>query len=244
MKTAADVVVRSGHATHVGHRREANEDALLCADPVFVVADGMGGYAGGADASRIIIETFAASRLPGLSFPEVTVEEVSGLLQAASQRITEETLAAGSTATGAVLVTCDGVPNWLVFNVGDSRTYLIRDGEFGQLTTDHSLVQMWVDAGHITREEARIHPRRNAITRSLGRGQGDSADFTLIHALPGDRIMVCSDGLSGEVAEEYLSVIAATGSPQEAADALVEAALAEGGSDNISVIVADLDPSA
>lgn len=244
MITAADVTVRSGHATHVGHRREANEDSLLCADPVFIVADGMGGHAGGADASRIVIETFTSSRLPGLSFPEVSAEEVSELLSGASGRITEETLGAGTTATGALLVSCEGVPNWLVFNVGDSRTYLIRDGEFRQLTTDHSLVQMWVTAGQITQEEARVHPRRNAITRSLGRGHGDPIDFFLMQAIPGDRILVCSDGLSGEVTEEYLSVIAATGSPQDAADALVEAALAEGGSDNISVIIADLDPAA
>lgn len=243
MSATHGLAVRYGHATHVGHRRELNEDSYLASFPLFIVADGMGGYAGGETASRIVADAFAASPLNGAVFPEVTVPEADLLLKYAADRITHEVPGAATTATGALLITHEGQPHWMILNVGDSRTYLHREGIFGQVTTDHSLVQAMVEAGQITPQEAFTHPRRHAVTRALGRGLDPAADYVLMPALAGDRVLVCSDGLSGEVAAETLEALAASGSPQDACDELVEAALQAGGADNITVIVVDIDPA-
>lgn len=171
---------------------------------------------------------------------------------------------AGTTLTGAWLTRIGGQNMWIVFNVGDSRTYrLRRDSDqpisqaplsvsqspvegisLEQITVDHSEVQYLVDTGQITALEALIHPRRNVITRALGTGNYWEPDFWVIPAQEGDRLMMCSDGLSGELSNEFMArVLATVAHPKDAADVLQAAAIRSGGRDNISVIVADAVPA-
>lgn len=134
-------------------------------------------------------------------------------------------------------------PSLLLVNVGDSRGYRLRDGVLQQLTRDHSAVQEMVDAGQITELEARNHPHRNLITRALGAGAESQPDTMMLKARLGDRYLLCSDGLSGELTEEHLhALLVAYREPQAAAAALTQAALEAGGRDNIAVIVIDVLP--
>ena len=165
----------------------------------------------------------------------------------------------GTTVTGAWLTRIGDRNLWVIFNVGDSRTYrLLREDEgihhsameklpgsegsasLEQVTSDHSEVQYLVDEGQITALEALTHPRRNVITRALGTGNYWEPDFWVLPARPGDRLMLCSDGLSGELSHEYMArVLTSIRHPQDAADVLQHEALRSGGRDNITVIVAD-----
>jgi protein phosphatase len=139
-----------------------------------------------------------------------------------------------------VLVEAEGAPHWLVFNVGDSRTYRLSQGRFGQLTVDHSEVQELVDTGQITEQQARTHPRRHVVTRALGTGDDAEPDVWLLPVEEGDRILVCSDGLSGELTdEEICDVLSAVKEPQAAADTLIEETLRSGARDNVTVIIVD-----
>ncbi|MFI7483725.1 PP2C family protein-serine/threonine phosphatase [Kocuria sp. M1R5S2] len=160
---------------------------------------------------------------------------------------------AGTTITGVWLVQIDGRPLWIVFNTGDSRTYRLlepghRTGAVGtdgapeieQLTVDHSEVQYLVSIGQITSAQALVHPRRNVITRALGTGQVWEPDVWVIPARHGDRLMLCSDGLTNELSPAHMArVLTAVPHPKEAADVLLQAALRTGGRDNVTVIVAD-----
>ena len=132
------------------------------------------------------------------------------------------------------------MPYWLVFNVGDSRTYRLSQGDFAQVSVDHSEVQELVDAGFITAAEALTHPRRHVVTRALGTGTDTEADFWLVPVEEGDRILVCSDGLSGELSDEQIHrALSTLRHPQDAVDSLIQAALRSGGRDNITVVVVD-----
>ena len=237
----AGIVLSWGCLTDRGLRRERNEDSFLAADPLFAVADGMGGHEAGETASGICVRTLAkvdlqpdAGRAAAASDLQEALEQADGLIrQATGSR-------AGTTVSGVALVAEQGHPYWLVFNIGDSRTYALRAGEFSQLTVDHSEVQELVDGGQLTAAAAAIHPRRHVLTRALGAGERASADFQLIPAHAGDRILVCSDGLSGELAAADLQqILARATDPQEAAEALVRAALHAGGSDNVTAVVVD-----
>ena len=132
------------------------------------------------------------------------------------------------------------MPYWLVMNIGDSRTYRLSQGQFAQVSVDHSEVQELVDAGEITPEQATVHPRRHVVTRALGTGDETEADYWLLPVEEGDRIMVCSDGLNGELTDEHMfRILSTVGHPQDAVDALIQAALRNGGRDNVTVIVVD-----
>ncbi|MBG6191973.1 protein phosphatase [Arthrobacter sp. CAN_A212] len=237
-----DLTVSCGYASDVGLRREHNEDSLIAANPIFAVADGMGGHEAGEVASSICIRTLGESRIAGHPLPELDPDELQELLVHSDEQIRAETGGrAGTTLSGTVLVQEAGVPYWLVFNVGDSRTYRFSQGGLEQITIDHSEVQELVDYGRITAEEALTHPRRHVVTRALGTGTDIDADFWLIPATAGDRLLVCSDGLINEVGDEQIfDLLVSIAHPQEATDALVQAALRAGGRDNISVIVVDL----
>lgn len=133
-----------------------------------------------------------------------------------------------------------GMPYWLVMNIGDSRTYRLSQGQFAQVSVDHSEVQELVDAGEITPEQATVHPRRHVVTRALGTGDETEADYWLLPVEEGDRIMVCSDGLNGELTDEHMfRILSTVAHPQDAVDALIQAALRNGGRDNVTVIVVD-----
>jgi serine/threonine protein phosphatase PrpC len=160
---------------------------------------------------------------------------------------------AGTTVTGVWLLRIDGRMLWVVFNTGDSRTYRLvvpqpggRAGEgdggprIEQLTVDHSEVQYLVSIGQLTASQALVHPRRNVITRALGTGQVWEPDVWVLPARHGDRLMLCSDGLTNELSPAHMArVLAAVPHPKEAADVLLQAALRTGGRDNVTVIVAD-----
>lgn len=233
--------LESGSASDRGLRRELNEDALLAAEPIFAVADGMGGHEAGEVASGICVRTLRDSGIPGSLRVDLSAEGLQELISQADRNIREATGGnAGTTLTGVVMVEEAGHPYWLFFNVGDSRTYRLRHGELAQVTVDHSEVQELVDDGRITAAQAHVHPRRHVVTRALGTGPDTGADFWLIPVEPGDRILACSDGLTGEVSEEGIAeILQGVADPADAADALVQAALRAGGRDNISVVVVD-----
>lgn len=232
-----------GYASDRGLRRELNEDSLIAADPIFAVADGMGGHEAGEVASSLCVQTLAASAIVGEHLPELSAAELEALLAEADRRIRSASGGrAGTTLTGAVMVREAGVPHWLVFNVGDSRTYRLSRGVFEQITVDHSEVQELVAMGQITPEEALVHPRRHVVTRALGTGSDTEADFWLIPLEPGDRLMVCSDGLTGEVSDSQIAqILTSVAEPQEACADLVQAALRSGGRDNVTVLVIDVE---
>ncbi|WP_026917807.1 PP2C family protein-serine/threonine phosphatase [Gordonia shandongensis] len=226
---------------HVGRVREANEDAALALPGRYLVADGMGGHDSGELASEAALQTLASS--PVGESVEATQDHVGALLREAQDRIgefgTETGRRAGTTMTGVVLADDDGTPTWLAFNIGDSRTYLYSRGVLSQVSVDHSQVQEMVDAGLLTHEQARVDPRRNVITRALGAGMAEPvADFYSFPAADGDVILVCSDGLDGELEDDEISVILEASPDNEvAAAALVEAALECGAHDNVTVTV-------
>ncbi|MDT0169954.1 protein phosphatase 2C domain-containing protein [Pseudarthrobacter sp. BRE9] len=230
-----------GYGTDRGLRRELNEDSYIAADPVFAVADGMGGHEAGEIASGLCVRALA--EMPQVSTGErsITAAVLQQYLVRADNSIREATGArAGTTLTGAVVVEQMGMPYWLVLNIGDSRTYRLSQGRFEQISVDHSEVQELVDAGEITAQEATVHPRRHVVTRALGTGDETEADYWLIPVEEGDRVLVCSDGLTGELAdEEILGILSTMADPQDAVDALIQAALRSGGRDNVTAIVVD-----
>ena len=230
-----------GYGTDRGLRREINEDSFIAADPVFAVADGMGGHEAGEIASGICVRTLAELPQVKTGSRDATADIVQEYLYLADEGIREATESrAGTTLTGVALVEQLGLPYWLVFNIGDSRTYRFSHGELAQVSVDHSEVQELVNAGEITQAQAAVHPRRHVVTRALGAGEESEADYWLLPLEDGDRILVCSDGLNGELSDERIAgILASEPDPQVAVDELIQAALRSGGRDNVTAIVVD-----
>lgn len=235
--------VRAGAATDAGAVRERNEDAFVVASALFAVADGMGGHAGGAEASAVVAEELGAVD-PG---PWVTPAGIHLAVERASLRVAALAAGAapapGSTLSGVGLAEQDGMPCWLVFNVGDSRTYRLQNGRIELVTVDHTRVQELVDAGRISADEARTHAQRNVITRAIGAGSPGPPhlDLSLLVAGPDDRLLICSDGLTGELTEQLIAALLLDiADPQAAADALVREAVTAGGRDNVTAVVVDV----
>jgi PPM family protein phosphatase len=229
-----------GAATHQGARRSLNEDSYLAGGSVFLVADGMGGHDAGEVASATAVDVLA----PLGKSDVVGVDDLRYRVRAAHEAVraieTAPGRGAGTTLTGVVLTEQGGEPYWLVVNLGDSRTYRSSDGLLEQVSVDHSEVQELVDDGLITAQEALTHPRRHVVTRALGAPDDPEADFWLLPVHAGDRMLVCSDGLTGELTDRRVAeVLLVEADPQRAADRLVGEALAAGGRDNITVIVVD-----
>ncbi|MFC0315334.1 PP2C family protein-serine/threonine phosphatase [Gordonia phosphorivorans] len=229
-------------ACHVGKVRSTNEDAAIAAPGRYLLADGMGGHESGELASEAALVTLAAAPV-GVSLAQ-TSGALEGLLVQAQERIGalegDSARRAGTTATGVVLATEHGAPQWVAFNIGDSRTYLLTGDRLRPVSVDHSQVQELVDSGVLTPEQARVDPRRNVITRALGAGMATPrADYYAFPARPGDTVLLCSDGLNGELtdAEVAAAVAAADGDLEVAAQALIECALDSGGHDNITVVL-------
>jgi serine/threonine protein phosphatase PrpC len=245
------VELHHGAATDVGLVREVNEDAYLAAPPVFVVADGMGGHQGGDVASAIVVEEFGRLAEDGYD-PRRGAEAVAATLRVCRERIAEyaETQGvqgigrrfhAGTTVVAALLVEDDDGPQWLVANLGDSRAYRFADGVLEQVSVDHSVVQELVDADRITPEEAGTHPERHMITRALGVSPRVEADYFLLPLASVERLVLCSDGISGLVDATMLAaILTESDDPRDAADRMVAAALAAGGEDNATVVVVDV----
>ena len=233
-------VVEQAGLTDVGRQREANEDNLVIAAPVFAVADGMGGARAGEVASRLAAEAFRDPRDPALT-PERQLERVA---QEANRRIYElalrdETRRGMGTTLTATLVDGDAVS---VGHVGDSRAYRLRDGELAQLTQDHSLVAELERSGQLTPEAAEHHPQRSIITRALGPEPEVEVDTHTHPARDGDVYVLCSDGLTGMISDDELAtIVRAAPSLESAAEALVRAANQSGGKDNITVVLFRLE---
>lgn len=218
----------------VGRRRTVNEDSAIAQTPCFLVADGMGGHEAGDLASQAAIAAFAGRIEPGRL---ATIAEASDALEAARAAVAQVAVGrangAGCTLTGVVLVENEDDVAWLVLNIGDSRVYLHRGAELLQLTVDHSLR----DESPVNADGSR--PPRNIITRALGSAD-TTADSWLIPVETGARLLICSDGLTTELADEQLRATLTMGGRAEAvASELVQRANEAGGRDNITVIVVD-----
>ena len=227
----------SSGATDVGRVRHVNEDSFVMSAPVFAVADGMGGHNAGEIASGIVVDEFA--HLAGSAYVEL--EAVADALVRAYERIAtmvdDATKGAGTTVAMVALTLHEQSPHWLVMNLGDSRVYTIRDGEFSQVSVDHSVVQELLDRGEITPAQARVHPYRNMITRALGAGPDTRPDFWLLPARQGDRFFLCTDGVSGEVHDDLIErTWRATPDADNPAQNLVDQAVAAGGRDNATAV--------
>ena len=227
-----------GSRTDIGCLRDHNEDSLVVAPPLFAVADGMGGHAAGEVASEIAVHALA-EHAPA----HVDAEGLGKAVEAANRAVIAGVHEGrgregmGTTMTAAML---EG-ERLVIAQVGDSRAYLLHQGKLQQLTRDHSLMADMIEAGQLTPEEARSHPNRSVITRALGSDPLMEADLYEINVESGDRLLLCSDGLSSMVRDDVIeSVLARVRDPQRCASQLVNEAIAAGGHDNITVIVTDV----
>lgn len=238
--SAAPIQVRVGAATDTGRRRANNEDSFLAHGSLYLVADGMGGHSAGEIASATVIEAF--TRLAAQ--PSVTLDELRAAVSVAIGRVLAlpegAGAGAGTTLSGVALAELDGNAYWLLLNLGDSRTYRMAGGVLEQISVDHSVVQELVETGELTAAEAAGHRQRNVITRAIGAGSAGEPDYWMLPAAPGDRILVCSDGLTGELDDDRIhQILAAEAEPQAAAIRLVHEALLQGGRDNVTTVVVD-----
>ena len=227
-----------GARSDVGLVRGHNEDSFLLRTPLFVVSDGMGGHAAGEVASSIAVETIGESA-PG------TADDV--LLGAAVEAANRAVIRGAEEGIGKPGMGCTATAVFIeknkmaVAHVGDSRAYVLRHGTLVRVTHDHSYVEELVDSGQITADEARTHPSRSIITRALGSDPDMYADHFSLEVNNGDRIILCSDGLSSMISDSELEAVAvSSATPQQAADNLVAAALTAGGADNVTVVVVDV----
>lgn len=242
--------------TDVGRVRTDNEDSHLESpeDGVYLVADGMGGHRGGEVASRIAAERIGdALREPDgeLEADEVPIsfwkDRIGRAIVEAGRtiyrRAAEEPALEGMGTTAVVLWLPDA-ENFLLAHVGDSRGYLLRDGELRRITRDHSVVQEKIDRGLLTREQARVHPESHILTRALGVDERPHPEVSAGATRAGDRFLLATDGLTDLLPDERIGELLAVGEPGEAADRLVAEALERGGTDNVTVVVLEIEPIA
>lgn len=230
--------------SHVGKVRADNQDSGYAGRHLFLVADGMGGHAGGDVASAIATRRIRQADREHDDVETAEADLVDAVL--AANRLLSETVVEHPELTGmgttvsAILRVGDRIA---LAHIGDSRIYLERGGRLQQISVDHTFVQRLVDSGRITEEEALVHPRRSVLMRVLGDVDSNpEVDSWVLEAEPGDRWLICSDGLSGVVkADEIATVLAEADTPAQAADRLVRASLAGGAPDNVTVVVVDTD---
>ncbi len=223
--------------TDVGCVREHNEDSFIAATPLFVVADGMGGHEAGEVASEIAIRTMlekAPSSPDGDALANAVRCANAAIIAGAANGTGRPGM--GTTMTAAQIFD----DQLVIAQVGDSRAYLLHEGTLQRVTRDHSLVADLVEQGRITEEEARVHPQRSVITRALGSDVNVEPDIYILRVCPGDRLLLCSDGLSSMVLDSTIAaVLRSNDDPQSCCDALIREALAAGGLDNVTCVVVD-----
>ncbi len=226
-----------GVATDIGRVREGNEDSYLSDEPLFAVADGMGGHKGGEVASQLAVEILEHESREGTVALGQQLRDANAAVFDRSQ---SDTSVQGMGTTLTAVVIRDMVASFA--HVGDSRAYLLRVGDLRRLTDDHTLVNRMVKSGEISEEEAEVHPHRSVLTRALGTEPDVTVDEFTVTLMDGDRLLLCSDGLTGMATEEQITaILAAAPDPQDAADRLVRAANRAGGVDNITVVVLDVE---
>ena len=236
-------VLRSGSATDIGRVRPINQDMPLERPNLYAVADGMGGHVGGEVAARVAVETLelAFEREPTLAGLREAFSEANAAVWHESQ-VNADLRGMGTTLTAVALVGGDEGGDVLALaNVGDSRAYVYSEGRLLQVTADHSLAEERARHGEMTEAEAAVHPQRHILTRALGVSAEVQADMWELQLRTGDRVLLCSDGLSNEVGmDEMADILGAVSDPHDAAGTLVNAANEHGGSDNITVVVVDV----
>ncbi|WP_168625995.1 MULTISPECIES: Stp1/IreP family PP2C-type Ser/Thr phosphatase [unclassified Cryobacterium] len=234
---------KSVAVSHVGKLRSNNQDSGYAGRHLFVVADGMGGHAGGDVASAIAIKRIAEADREYASAEDAAFALQTALL-AANTMLAETVfdhaeLTGMGTTVSALARVGDRIA---IAHIGDSRIYRFRDGELDQITADHTFVQRLVESGRITQEEAAVHPRRNVLMRVLGDiDSSPEIDTTVLDTRPGDRWLICSDGLSSYVTDDKLETILANfGTTRDAANRLIKESLDHGAPDNVTVVLIDV----
>jgi PPM family protein phosphatase len=235
-------VLRSGSATDVGRVRTINQDMPLERPNLFAVADGMGGHVGGEVASRVAVETLehAFERAPSVDGLRDAFAQANRAVWQESQK-NADLRGMGTTLTAMALVGLADHDVLALANVGDSRAYIYSDGGIVQITADHSLAEERMRHGEMTEAEAAVHPQRHILTRALGVSSDVETDMWQLELRSGDRVLLCSDGLSNEVStDEMAEILGAVDDPTDAAKRLVQAANEHGGADNITVVIVDV----
>ncbi|HEU4808732.1 MAG TPA: protein phosphatase 2C domain-containing protein [Homoserinimonas sp.] len=232
-------------ASDLGKVRKVNEDSFLAQDGLFLVADGMGGHSFGDRASQSVVGTFTAALAEG---SRLTPERVVQTIHSSNQAVVamtddDEESISGTTLTGLALVQSETAHHWMAFNVGDSRVYSWDGRRLEQVTIDHSAVQELLDLGQISAIEAIEHPHRNVVTRAIGVGDIVDPDIWLLPVSGHQLFLVCSDGLTKELDDDQIASVLADRfqlpGDLTVAGRLVEAALAAGGADNVTVVVVE-----
>ncbi len=237
------ISLRFAARSDVGLVRQSNQDSGYAGPHLCILCDGMGGPAGGDIASAVAVE-----HLMPLDADSHQAGELLGLMREAVQAAHAELVSLSSqdpelAGLGTTCISVMRSGNKLAMvHVGDSRAYMLRDGTLTQVTTDHTFVEYLVETGRLTRDQARQHPQRSVLLRVLGDAEGDvQLDESIREAVPGDRWLLCSDGLSGPVTAETIGeVLASVSDPGQAADQLVDLALRAGGPDNVTAVVFDV----
>ncbi len=228
-----------GAGSDIGRARERNEDSYVVEEPLFAVADGMGGHRGGAVASSLALESLRDVLMDERVAPTALIDEIKAANQRVLQRGESDRELRGMGTTLTALLAQEGKAH--IAHIGDSRAYLLRDGSLKQLTEDHTLVRRMVTEGKLLPEEAERHPQRSILTKALGVDQDIEPDtLTLDPILPGDRLLLCTDGLTSMVDSDRIEeVLQSEDDPQRAAETLIDEANAAGGDDNITVVILD-----
>jgi serine/threonine protein phosphatase PrpC len=232
--------IRVGVQTDIGRSRVRNEDAYLVNDPLFAVADGMGGHRGGHVASTLALESLqsAAGGSAAEDFQHL-VEQIKSANQRVLERGEADRDLRGMGTTLTAILASDGRAH--VAHVGDSRAYLLREGTLQQLTEDHTLVQRMVREGRLTEDEAHTHPQRSIVTRALGVDENIPIDELTLDLKEGDRLLLCTDGLSSMLERDMIQeILRSEPEPQAACDRLVGEANRAGGDDNITVVLLEV----
>jgi len=231
--------VRTGARSDIGRLRQRNEDAYLIKEPLFVVADGMGGHRGGDVASALALETIGSASSPEAT-PTGLVDDIKRANRAVLERGESDRDLRGMGTTLTAVLTEDARAH--VVHVGDSRAYLLRDGALQQLTEDHTLVQRMVREGRLTEDEAAQHPQRSILTRALGVDEEIPVDELSLDIHSGDRLLLCTDGLTNMVNRDRIQeILESEDDPQAACDKLIDTANRAGGDDNITVVILAFD---
>lgn len=239
-------MLKTFSVTDIGKKRKLNQDYVFASDTsvgnlpnMYIVADGMGGHNAGDYASKYTVETIVKE--VELSFEKNPIKILGRAIEKANEHIrrkAEEYDAFSGMGTTVVAATCLNEKYLEVANVGDSRLYVVNDRKIEQITRDHSLVEEMVRMGGIDREAARSHPDKNIITRAIGARETVNADFFSVELVPGDIVLMCSDGLTNMLDDEEIhSILGGGSSVEEKAEELIKAANNNGGKDNIAVII-------
>jgi PPM family protein phosphatase len=233
------VQIDVGVRTDVGRLRDHNEDSLLVRKPLFAVADGLGGHAGGEVASSLVIESLAAAVLADPATDRTLAEDVAEANRHVLERAREERRLSGMGTTLTAMLMGAGEAH--VVHIGDSRLYLLRGGRLRQLTQDHSLREELRRREAITEDEVDSLPPPNILTRAIGIDEEIRVQDFMIEVRPGDRFLLCTDGLTTELTDvQIAAALSEVDDPQAVCDKMVDAANEAGGVDNVSVIVLDV----